>query len=87
MTEYSTNLVDANGSTDLPTVLVVDDYEDNLALMRDILSETDAQILTASSGPQAIEIAMDRDDIAVILLDVQMPGIDGYETRISGLPS
>ncbi len=78
MTEYMSSAFDSD--TALQAVLVVDDNEDNLALMREILSEIDAEVLTASSGKKAIEIAMDRDDIAMILLDVQMPEMDGYQT-------
>lgn len=62
MTEYLSHAFDSDCTTALQAVLVVDDNEDNLALMREILSEIDAEVLTASSGKQAIEIAMDRDD-------------------------
>jgi len=48
VTEYMSSAFDSD--TALQAVLVVDDNEDNLALMREILSEIDAEVLTASSG-------------------------------------
>jgi len=60
------------------TVLIVDDNEDNVDLAEQIL-EDDYNILTANSGEQCLEIAQNQAP-DVILLDVQMPGIDGYET-------
>jgi two-component system sensor histidine kinase/response regulator len=63
-----------------PVILAVDDREENLVAMRIALSGVDGELITATSGQQAIEIALSRSDIAVILLDVQMPGMDGFET-------
>lgn len=60
-------------------VLVVDDAEDTLAMLTDVLSLENLQVLTANSGPKAIKIASDhRPD--VILMDAIMPGMDGFET-------
>jgi len=59
-------------------ILVVDDNEDNLELASQIL-EDDYDVITADSGEQCLEVAVESLP-DMILLDVQMPGIDGYET-------
>lgn len=61
------------------TVLIVDDTPGNLALLSDALSEADYRVLVATDGQLALEqIQFIKPDI--ILLDVMMPGIDGFET-------
>jgi DNA-binding NarL/FixJ family response regulator len=61
------------------TVLIVDDTPGNLALLSDTLSEADYRVLVATDGQSALEqIQYIKPDI--ILLDVMMPGIDGFET-------
>ena len=59
-------------------VLVVDDDERNLLALRNVLEEV-ADVVTAASGEEALRHLL-KDEFAVILLDVFMPGIDGYET-------
>ena len=63
----------------LPKILVVDDYPANLAAMKKLLAGCSAQIFTASSGNEALTKTLDRD-FSLILLDVQMPEMDGFET-------
>jgi len=60
-------------------VLVVDDVQVNLIAMKRIINRDDLEVITASSGYEALELTM-KHDFAVILLDVQMPDVDGYET-------
>ena len=60
-------------------VLAVDDNPGNLLALAAVL-EADHNVLTASSGPQALSLLEQRQDIDVILLDVQMPGMDGFQT-------
>jgi len=62
-----------------PKVLLVDDRGDNLVAMQAVLTPLDCEVATASSGEEALK-ALLQDDFAVILLDVQMPGMDGFET-------
>jgi CheY-like chemotaxis protein len=60
-------------------ILLVDDQRFFLALARDMLAPGGYRVETASSGPDALEMAQtSRPD--AILLDVEMPGMDGYET-------
>lgn len=60
-------------------ILVVDDEEANLAAMRDVLRDLGQPIVCASSGEDALRLLLDRE-FALILLDVLMPGMNGYET-------
>src|SRR6185503_11351399 len=62
-----------------PTVLAVDDTTANLLALEAVLCK-DYDVVRATSGPAAIEILKSRGDIDVILMDVQMPMLDGFET-------
>jgi putative two-component system response regulator len=59
------------------TVLVVDDNPDNLSLVAGLLGE-DCRVKLANSGARALSLAL-RDPPDLVLLDVMMPGMDGYE--------
>ena len=59
-------------------ILVVDDDRRNLLAVREMLQAPEVEIVTAESGDAALRHVL-REDFAVILLDVQMPDIDGYE--------
>jgi len=61
-----------------PTVLVVDDTPDNLSLMSGLLKD-DYKVKVASSGEKALKIAASDTPPDLILLDIMMPGMDGYE--------
>ncbi|MEK8033030.1 response regulator [Ideonella sp. DXS29W] len=70
------------GSRDAPTpapakVLVVDDMNANLVAMKALLADDDLEVLLASSGAEALELLLVHD-VALALLDVQMPTMDGY---------
>ena len=65
--------------TDKAKILLVDDRPENLLALEAILSSLDQVLVRAHSGEEALK-ALLTDDFAVILLDVQMPGMDGYET-------
>jgi CheY-like chemotaxis protein len=59
-------------------VLLVDDQQRNLDVLRAILGGLDYHLVEASSGPEALACLHD-EDFAVVLLDVMMPGMDGFE--------
>jgi two-component system sensor histidine kinase/response regulator len=61
-----------------PAILVVDDVEANLVASEALLSELDCEIVKARSGNDALKHLLKRE-FAVVLLDVQMPEMDGYE--------
>lgn len=62
-----------------PEILVVDDRAENLLAMERLLEDLDAEIYSATSGNDALALVLDHD-FALILLDVQMPDMDGFET-------
>lgn len=64
---------------DRPTILLVDDTPENLRILSDVLSSIECDIAVANSGERALAL-IERIDPALILLDVMMPGIDGFET-------
>jgi two-component system cell cycle response regulator DivK len=60
------------------TVLVVDDHEDNRRILRDLLRSAGYEVLEATTGEDGVETARARMP-DLILMDIQLPGIDGYE--------
>jgi signal transduction histidine kinase len=62
-----------------PRVLIVDDLPQNLLAFEAVLESPEVEIVKASSGKAALSQVL-KGDFAVILLDVQMPGVDGLET-------
>ncbi|GLZ08063.1 response regulator [Actinomadura sp. NBRC 104412] len=64
---------------DKAKILLVDDREENLIALEAILSSLDQDLVRARSGEEALK-ALLTDEYAVILLDVVMPGMDGFET-------
>jgi signal transduction histidine kinase/DNA-binding response OmpR family regulator len=66
-------------ASDKINILVVDDMPDKLLAMQAILEELGQNIVTVSSGREALRQLLDQE-FAVILLDVNMPDIDGFET-------
>jgi CheY-like chemotaxis protein len=64
---------------DRAKILLVDDRPENLVALEAVLGALDQTLVRANSGEEALK-ALLTDDFAVILLDVQMPGLDGFET-------
>ena len=60
-------------------ILAVDDHPENLLALESVLKDLGQNVVTAGSGKEALLRVLDMD-FAVILLDVQMPGMDGFET-------
>jgi signal transduction histidine kinase len=71
-----------NGITRAPEVklLVVDDREDNLFSIESILEQNNYTIRKANSGRAALKILLHEHDFTLILMDVQMPDLNGFET-------
>jgi len=61
------------------SILIVDDDPASLGVMQEILSNQGARLVTATSGEEALRKVLD-DDFAAIIMDVRMPGIDGFTT-------
>ena len=69
----------AQGAGARPKILIVDDRWQNLLATKALLKPLDAEMFTADSGEAALNLVLDND-FAVVLLDVQMPIMDGFET-------
>jgi len=61
-------------------ILLVDDREDNLFAMETILQQDDYTLVKATSGRQVLKILLNDFDFALILMDVKMPNLNGFET-------
>ncbi len=61
------------------SILIVDDDPANVLAMKEVLATLGSKLVTATSGEQALRNVLD-EDFAAILLDVRMPGIDGFTT-------
>ena len=71
------NIVDADPVN--IDILLVDDRKENLMALEAVLSSPDYRLVKVSSGEEALKFLLDHDP-AIILLDVQMPVLDGFET-------
>jgi PAS domain S-box-containing protein len=70
------SLMDKNGKVN---ILIVDDHSENLVAMSYLLDSEDYNLILASSGEEALKCLL-TTEVALILLDVKMPGMDGFET-------
>ena len=66
-------------ATSAATLLIVDDLPENLAVLGGLLRDAGYRVRAANSGPTALRYAVQEPRPALILLDVMMPGMDGYE--------
>lgn len=73
------NEYDSNDRSDIK-ILVVDDREDNLFAIETILEKDNYTIVKANSGRAALKILLNQYDFSLILMDVQMPDLNGFET-------
>src|SRR5882724_12587763 len=72
--------VNNNVAPKQPKILLVDDREDNLLSIEAILAPDGYAFLRAYSGDQALKILLNEFDFAMILMDVKMPVLNGFET-------
>ncbi len=62
------------------TVLLVDDDARNIFALSSLLERRGMHVLTATTGSEAIDLVKSSPEIALVLMDIMMPGMDGYET-------
>src|SRR3970040_267144 len=63
-----------------PKILLVDDLEDNLLAIETIFEPDGYRFVKANSGREALKILLKEFDFALILMDVKMPNLNGFET-------
>src|SRR5215210_408236 len=73
------NNKDSGNRSDIK-ILVVDDREDNLFSIETLLEKDDYTVIKANSGRAALKILLSQHDFSLILMDVQMPDMNGFET-------
>ena len=78
LTHKTLDIVEPAIQVDLINILIVDDLPENLLSLESILEQEGRNIVKATSGNEALKIARDMD-FALIILDVQMPEMDGFE--------
>ena len=61
-------------------MLVVDDDARNIFALTSVLENQEMEVLTATNGRQAIDLINQTPDLSVVLMDIMMPEMDGYET-------
>ena len=62
------------------TVLLVDDDARNIFALSSVLERRGMKVLTATTGREAITVIEEQPEVAIVLMDIMMPGMDGYET-------
>src|SRR6266446_568573 len=69
-------------------ILVIEDQEDNRQIVRDLVTASGYELIEATTGEEGLEVAA-RERPDLILMDIQLPGIDGYEVtrRIKANPA
>jgi CheY-like chemotaxis protein len=61
-------------------MLLVDDDARNIFALTSVLENLDMQVISSTNGRQAIDIVMQTPDLSMVLMDIMMPDMDGYET-------
>ena len=69
-------------------ILLVEDQEDNRRIIRDLLSANDYDLVEAASGEEGLVALSEQERPDLILMDIDLPGLDGYEVtrRIRAIP-
>ena len=74
---------DSNGvaaAADAVNILIVDDDARNIFALSSVLERRGMQVLTATTGSEATQLIESNSDLALVLMDIMMPEMDGYQT-------
>lgn len=71
---------ETNQSSDSCAVLIVDDHATSLVALRSAIEPLPVRVLTCESGEDALRTLLNESHVAAILLDIRLPGMDGFET-------
>lgn len=77
--EYGASSDGDNSSLEGKTILVAEDEDMNIAYMQEVLADTKAKILWARNGEEAVKTAKEHPEIDLILMDIKMPIMNGYD--------
>lgn len=81
--EYGASINGNNdNSLENKVILVAEDEDMNVAYMQEVLSETKAKVLWARNGEEAVKTAKEHPEIDLILMDIKMPIMNGYDATI-----
>ncbi len=61
------------------TILIAEDYDVNFTLLQAILKKTKANVILVKNGEDAVKKVKSNKEIDLVLMDIQMPALDGYE--------
>lgn len=64
------------------TVLIAEDVNDNFLFLKTYLRKTKINVLWAKDGQEAINMCLDDESIDIVLMDIRMPNVDGYEATL-----
>jgi CheY-like chemotaxis protein len=65
------------------TVLITEDIDLNYLFLEKILSQTEVNIVRAMDGYEALRLIKNNPNIDLVLMDIQMPGLDGFDTTVA----
>lgn len=65
------------------TILIAEDTDCSFLYLKTILRNTEANVLWASSGQEAINTVLEHREIDVVLMDINMPGVNGFDATIA----
>lgn len=60
------------------TILIVEDNVSSLFYLQEVLKETNAELIVATDGKMAVQECLNRKDIDIVLMDIQLPVLNGY---------
>lgn len=82
-TDYKSNICNKIYDWEGKTILIAEDTDCSFLYLKTVLRNTNAKILWASSGHEAINMVREKKEIDIVLMDINMPGINGFDATIA----